>query len=104
MKEEMKNYVKISDNENTMTQNIWDAAKTILRRKFFSSKILPQKIRKISNKQPKLTPKASRERRTKTTTTTKTKLVEEIIRIRGEINKIEMKKTTTMGLPWWHNG
>ena len=31
----------------------------------YSNTILPQEIRKISNKKPKLTPKAIRERRTK---------------------------------------
>ena len=35
------------------------------KREVYSNTILPQEIRKISNKKPKLTPKAIRERRTK---------------------------------------
>ena len=58
------------------------------KREVYSNKILPQETRKISNKQPVFTPKVTRERRTN-----KTQLVEEIIKIRAEINEIEMKKT-----------
>ena len=39
----------------------------------YSNKILPQETRKSSNKQPKLTPKATRKRN-------KTQLIEEIIK------------------------
>ena len=35
------------------------------KREVYSNTILPQETRKVSNKQPKLTPKAIRERRTK---------------------------------------
>ena len=37
------------------------------KREVYSNTILPQKTRKISNKQPKLTPKATRERGTNKT-------------------------------------
>ena len=40
--------------------------KSSSKRDVYSNTILPQEIRKISNQQPKLTPKAIRERRTKT--------------------------------------
>ena len=36
IKEEIKEYLETNDNENTMTQNLWDAAKTILRGKFIA--------------------------------------------------------------------
>ena len=36
MKEEIKKYIEIYDNENTMIQNLWDAAKTVLRGKFIA--------------------------------------------------------------------
>lgn len=39
----------MKENGNTMVPNIWDAAKTVLRRKFISDTGLPQEIRKISN-------------------------------------------------------
>ena len=32
----MKKYIKINDNENTTTQNLWDAAKVVLRGKFIA--------------------------------------------------------------------
>ena len=34
IKEEIKKYLKTNGNENTMTQNLWDAAIAVLRRKF----------------------------------------------------------------------
>ena len=36
------------------TQNLWDAAKAVLRRKFIA---IPQESRKTSNRQPNFTPK-----------------------------------------------
>ena len=33
-KEEIKKYLETNDNENTMTQNLWDAAKAFLRGNF----------------------------------------------------------------------
>ena len=41
--------------------------KSSSKREVYSNTILPQETRKISNKQPNLTPKAIRERRTKET-------------------------------------
>ena len=34
--EEIKKYLGTNDNENTMTQNLWDAAKAVLRGKFIA--------------------------------------------------------------------
>ena len=61
IKEEIKKYLETNDNENTMIQNLQDGAKADLRGKF----IAIQETRNISNKQPNLTPKAIKERRTK---------------------------------------
>ena len=36
IKEEIKIYLEINNNENTMAQNLWDAAKGILRGKFIA--------------------------------------------------------------------
>ena len=35
-KEEIKKYLEKNDNENMMTQNLWDAAKAVLRGKFIA--------------------------------------------------------------------
>ena len=34
IKEEFKKYLEINDNETTMTQNLWDAAKAVIRGEF----------------------------------------------------------------------
>ena len=62
IKEEIKKYLAANDNEDTTLQNLWDAAKAILRGKFIAIQ-----TRKSSNKQPNFTPKATRERRTNKT-------------------------------------
>ena len=36
MKEEIKNYLETTDNENMMIHNLWDAAKAVLRGKFMA--------------------------------------------------------------------
>ena len=48
-----------------ITQNLWEAAKAVLREKFIAIQSLRNK--NISNKQPNLTPKAIRGSRTKKT-------------------------------------
>ena len=35
---EIKKYIETNDNENTTTQNLWDAAKVVLRGKFIAIK------------------------------------------------------------------
>ena len=34
MKKEIKKFLETNDNENTITQNLWDAVKAVLRVKF----------------------------------------------------------------------
>ena len=53
IKEEIKKFLEINSNENTMTQNLWDAAKAVLR-EVYNNTVLLQETRKISNKQPNL--------------------------------------------------
>ena len=36
IKEEIKKYIETNDNKNTMTQNLWDAGKAVLRGKFIA--------------------------------------------------------------------
>ena len=92
MKEETKNYMERNENENTMIQNLWDEAKTVLRGKFIATQAYLKKEEKsqINNlllhlkeleKEQQRKPKASRRK--------------EIIKIRAEINDIEITTTTT---------
>ena len=89
IKEEIKKYLETNDNENTMTRNLWDAAKAVLRGKFIAiqSSLKKQETSQINNltlhlkqleKEKQKNPKVSRRK--------------EIIKIRSEINEKEMKE------------
>ena len=49
--EEIKKYLETNDNENTMTQNLWDAAKAVLRGNFIAiqSYLKKQETSQINN-------------------------------------------------------
>ena len=91
IKEEIKNYIEKNDNENMLTQNLWDATKAVLREKFIAiqSYLKKQETSQINNltlhlkqlqkEEQKKIPKVSRRK--------------EIIKIRSEINEKEMKET-----------
>ena len=89
IKEEIKKYLETNDNENTTTQNLWDAAETVLRGKFIAiqSYLKKQETSQINNlslhlkqleREEQKNPKVSRRK--------------EIIKIRSEENEKEMKK------------
>ena len=40
-------------------QNLWDAAKTVIKRELYSNTILPQETRKTLKRQPNFTPKTT---------------------------------------------
>ena len=48
---EIKKYLETNDNENTMTQNLWDATKAVLRGKFtaIQSYLKKQETSQINN-------------------------------------------------------
>ena len=90
IKEEIKKYLETNENESMMIQNLWDTAKAVLRGKFIAiqSYLRKQGKSQMNNltlhlkqleKEEQTKPKVSRRK--------------EIIRIRGEINEIETKKT-----------
>ena len=89
IKQEITTYLETNDNENTTTQNLWNAAKEVLRGKFIAiqSYLKKQQTSQINNltlhlkqleKEEQKTPKVSRRK--------------EIIKIRSEINEKEMKE------------
>ena len=51
IKEEIKKYLETNDNENTMTQKLWDAVNTVLRGKFIAIQpyLKKQEISQITN-------------------------------------------------------
>ena len=89
IKEEIKKYLETNDNENRTTQNLWDAAKAVLRGKFIAIQayLKKQETSQINNltlhlkqleKEEQKKPKVSRRK--------------EIIKIRSEIKDKEMKE------------
>ena len=90
IKKEIKNYLETNDNEDTTSQNLWDAVKAVLRGKFIAIQAFLKKEERsqIDNltlhlneleKEEQKSPKVSRRK--------------EIIKIKEEINKIETQKT-----------
>ena len=88
IKEEI--FKNLETNESTMIQNLWDAAKVVIRGKFIAIQSYLRKREKFQintltlhlkqqEKEEQTKPKVSRRK--------------EIIKIRAEINKIQMKKT-----------
>ena len=89
IKEKIKKYLETNDNENTTTQNLWDAAKALLREKFIAiqSYLKKQETSQINNltlhlkqleKEEQKKPEVSRRK--------------ELIKNRSEINEKEMKE------------
>ena len=89
IKDEMKKYLETNDNESTMIQYLWDTAKAVLRWKIIAiqSDFRKQEKSQIYNLTLHLNQLEKEEQR-------KLKVIrrKEIIKIRAEINDIEMNK------------
>ena len=77
-----------NENKNTMVQNIWDAAKTVLRGQFIAIQIYLKKQGKSQIANLTLHLKELEKEQTKA----QTRRRKEITEIRAESNKIETKK------------
>ena len=88
--EEIKKYLEANDNEDTTLQNLWDAAKAILRGKFIAIQAQLRKQEKAPiNKLTLHLKQLEREEQTRPKVNRRKK----IIKIRAEIKEIETKKT-----------
>jgi hypothetical protein len=92
IKEEIKTFLEVNENENTTSQNLWDTAKAVLRGKVIAMRVCIKRTErfqingltlnlKLLEKQEKANPETSRRR--------------ELIKIRAEINEIETEKKHT---------
>ena len=89
IKEEIKKYLETNDNENTMIQNLWDAAKAVLRGKFIS---IQSYLKKQEKSQINKLTLHLKELEIEEQTKPKVSRRKEIIKIRAEINEIEIKQ------------
>ena len=87
IKKEIKTYLKTKDNEDKTTQNLWDAAKAVLRGKFIAIQAFFKKEEKsqINNLTQHLNELVKEEQ-----TKSKVSRRKEIIKIKEEINKIRI--------------
>ena len=90
IKEEIKKYLETNDKENTMTQNLWDAAKAVLRGKFIAIKFYLKKQDTSQINHLTLQLKQLEKGEQKISKVIRRK---EIIKIRSEITETERKQT-----------
>ena len=89
IKEGIKKYLEANDNKDTTLQNLWDAAKAVLRGKFIATHAHLRKQEKAQiNKLTLHLKQLEREEQTRP----KVSRRKEIMKIRAEINKIETRE------------
>jgi hypothetical protein len=88
IKEEIKSFMEVSENENTTQQNLWNTAKAVLRQKFVAMIAYSKRTERSQNSNQMLYLKFLEKEQAKPITSIR----REMIKIRTEINEIE---TTT---------
>ena len=88
--EEIKNFVETSENEITTTQNLWDTAKAVLRRKFIAIEAHLKKIETFQTNNLTLCLQELEEQQQRQPRASSRK---EITKIKAKLNDIETKST-----------
>ena len=89
VKEEIKKFMEANENDNTTTQNLWDAGKAVIRQRYIAIQVFLKKEERSQIYSLTLSFKElEREQQIKP----KTRRRQEIIKIRAEINAIETTK------------
>ena len=89
IKEEIKKYLETNDNENTTTQNLWDAAKAVLKGKFIAIQFY---LKKQETSQMNYLTLHVKQLEKEEQRNPNVSIRKEIIKIRSEINEKEMKE------------
>ena len=89
-KREIKTWIKMNENENTTTQNLWDTVKVVLRGRFIAIQAYLKKQEKIQINNLTLHLKELGKAKMKNPKVSRRK---EILKIRAEINAKETKQT-----------
>ena len=90
IKEELKRFMETNENEDTAVQNLWDAAKAVLRGKYIAIQASIQKLERTQIQKLTLHIKEL-EKKQQIDPTPKRR--RELIKIRAELNEIETRRT-----------
>uniref|UniRef100_A0A8C0Q3K2 RNA-directed DNA polymerase n=1 Tax=Canis lupus familiaris TaxID=9615 RepID=A0A8C0Q3K2_CANLF len=90
IKEELKRFMETNENEDTTVQNLWDAAKAVLRGKYIAIQASIQKLERTPIQKLTLHIKEL-EKKQQIDPTPKRR--RELIKIRAELNEIEIRRT-----------
>ena len=90
IKEELKRFMETNENEDTTVQNLWDAAKAVLRGKYIAIQASIQKLERTQIQKPTLHIKELEKKQQIDPTPSRRR---DLINIRAELNEIETRRT-----------